>query len=257
MDDSMAAKAEPPSVAATPPETPMVQIFFAEAKARFDAAIQADIGFVERLVWFWSNHFCVNSDATVMAGAYEREAIRPHVLGRFLDMLLAAEGHPAMLIYLDNAASMGPNSVAGINRDRGLNENLAREILELHTLGVRTVYTQEDVTNFAKVITGWTILTTDSNPDHGGEFLFPPPHARTRRPDRAWQELSRHRHRARAGGADGSRPSPRDSTAHCDEACASFHRRRASRFARRAPDPALHRNRGRPLGAGEGPGQCA
>jgi uncharacterized protein (DUF1800 family) len=116
------------------------------------------------------------------------------VLGRFLDMLLAAEGHPAMLIYLDNAASMGPNSVSGLNRDRGLNENLSREILELHTLGVRTVYTQEDVTNFAKVITGWTILTTDSNPDHGGEFLFPPPHARTRRPDRARQELSRHRH---------------------------------------------------------------
>src|SRR5207248_6092509 len=62
--------------------------------------------------------------------------------------------------------------VAGINRNRGLNENLAREILELHTLGVRTVYTQDDVTNFAKVITGWTILTTDSNPEHGGEFLF-------------------------------------------------------------------------------------
>jgi uncharacterized protein (DUF1800 family) len=172
MENSMAAKPEPPSVAATPPETPMQQIFFAEAKARFDAAIQAEIGFVERLVWFWSNHFCVNADVTVMAGAYEREAIRPHVLGRFLDMLLAAEGHPAMLLYLDNAASMGPNSVAGLNRDRGLNENLAREILELHTLGVRTVYTQEDVTNFAKVITGWTILTTDNNPDHGGEFLF-------------------------------------------------------------------------------------
>ena len=127
MENSMAAKPEPPSVAATPPETPTQQIFFAEAKARFDAAIQAEIGFVERLVWFWSNHFCINADVTVMAGAYEREAIRPHVLGRFLDMLLAAEGHPAMLIYLDNAASMGPNSpnsVAGLNRDRGLNETL-------------------------------------------------------------------------------------------------------------------------------------
>src|SRR5690348_6435791 len=107
-----------------------------------------------------------------MAGAYEREAIRPHVLGRFADMLLAAEGHPAMLLYLDNAQSIGPNSVAGINRDRGLNENLAREILELHTLGVRTVYTQDDVTSFAKVLTGWTILPTATNPDHGGEFVY-------------------------------------------------------------------------------------
>ena len=148
------------------------QIFLDEARARFGAAVNSEIGFVERLVWFWSNHFCVSFDSTVMAGAYEREAIRPHVLGRFADMLLAAEGHPAMLLYLDNAQSIGPNSVAGINRDRGLNENLAREILELHTLGVRTVYTQADVTNFAKVITGWTILPTVDNPDHGGEFVF-------------------------------------------------------------------------------------
>ena len=159
---------------APPPETPQLQIFFREAEARYDAAINAEIGFVDRLVWFWSNHFCVNADATVMAGAYEREAIRPHVLGRFADMLLAAEGHPAMLIYLDNAQSTGPNSVAGINNSRGLNENLAREILELHTIGVRTVYSQEDVTNFAKVITGWTILPTATNPEHGGEFVYHP-----------------------------------------------------------------------------------
>ena len=148
------------------------QIFLNEARARVDAATKAEIGFVERLVWFWSNHFCVNADATVMAGGYEREAIRPHVLGRFVDMLLAAEGHPAMLVYLDNAQSIGPNSVAGINRDKGLNENFAREILELHTLGVRTVYTQEDVTSFAKVLTGWTLLQAVSDPDHGGEFVF-------------------------------------------------------------------------------------
>jgi uncharacterized protein (DUF1800 family) len=161
-----------PQAAAPPPETVMQQIFFAEAKAHFDAAIGAEIGLVERLVWFWSNHFCVNADETVMAGGYEREAIRPHVLGHFVELLQAAEGHPAMLIYLTNTLSMGPNSVAGVNRTRGLNENLAREILELHTLGVRTGYTQQDVTSFAKVITGWTILTTDTNPDHGGEFLF-------------------------------------------------------------------------------------
>jgi uncharacterized protein (DUF1800 family) len=106
-----------------------------------------------------------------MAGAYEREAIRPHVLGRFADMLLAAESHPAMLFYLDNAASIGPDSVAGINRTKGLNENLAREILELHTLGVRTGYSQDDVTRFAKVLTGWT-FTGAQNPEHGGEFMF-------------------------------------------------------------------------------------
>ncbi len=162
--------------AATPMSNPTPplpqQLFLQEARARLDAAISADIGYVERLVWFWSNHFCVNADATVEAGGYEREAIRANVLGRFGDMLLAAEGHPAMLLYLDNSQSIGPNSVAGINRSRGLNENLAREILELHTLGVRTVYTQADVTNFAKVLTGWTIIPTVSNPDHGGEFIF-------------------------------------------------------------------------------------
>jgi uncharacterized protein (DUF1800 family) len=162
-----------PAASAQPEPVPLPrQLFRSEARARFNAAINAEIGLVERLVWFWSNHFCVNAEATVMAGAYEREAIRPHVLGRFADMLLAAEGHPAMLLYLNNEQSIGPASVAGINRDRGLNENLAREILELHTLGVRTVYTQADVTNFAKVLTGWTILPTATNPDRGGEFVF-------------------------------------------------------------------------------------
>ena len=170
---AMEAKPDAPPVPAQPEAVPLPrQLFRNEARARFDAAINAEIGLVERLVWFWSNHFCVNADATVMAGGYEREAIRPHVLGRFKDMLLAAEGHPGMLLYLNNEQSVGPDSVAGINRDRGLNENLAREILELHTLGVRTVYGQADVTSFAKILTGWTILPTLTNPDHGGEFVF-------------------------------------------------------------------------------------
>jgi len=135
------------------------QIYLDEAKARIDAALAADIGFAERLVWFWSNHFCVSADkgrVREICGAYEREAIRAHLLGRFGDMLLAVESHPAMLLYLDNARSIGPDSIAGLRQKRGLNENLAREILELHTLGVRSVYTQEDVTRFANVITGWT-----------------------------------------------------------------------------------------------------
>ena len=175
MENAMAPQSEPPAAttAEQPNQVPLPRrIFLNEAKVRFDAAIGVDIGFVERLVWFWSNHFCVNADATVEAGGYEREAIRPHVLGRFVDMLQAVESHPAMLLYLNNAQSIGPNSVAGINRDRGLNENLAREILELHTLGVRTGYSQTDVTNFAKVLTGWTIRETASDPDHGGEFVF-------------------------------------------------------------------------------------
>jgi uncharacterized protein (DUF1800 family) len=165
------------TAAATPgPGEPNVarKIIRSEAEARFSAALGAEIGFAERLVWFWSNHFCVSADKIVsMSGAYEREAIRSHVLGRFADMLFAAEGHPAMLFYLDNAASIGPNSIAGINRSRGLNENLAREILELHTLGVRTGYTQDDVTSFAKVLTGWSFAGAQ-NPDHGGEFMFVP-----------------------------------------------------------------------------------
>jgi uncharacterized protein (DUF1800 family) len=148
------------------------QLVLNEAKARLDAAVAADLGFVERLVWFWSNHFCVSVGKIVsMGGAYEREAIRPHVLGRFVEMLQAVESHPAMLFYLDNVQSIGPNSIAGINRDRGLNENLAREIMELHTLGVRTGYSQADVTSFANVLTGWT-WTALGHPEHGGEFLF-------------------------------------------------------------------------------------
>jgi uncharacterized protein (DUF1800 family) len=157
-----------------PPQPPQLpaQLIQNEAKVRFDAAISSDVGFVERLVWFWSNHFCISADKILsMTGPYEREAIRPHVLGRFVDMLQAVESHPAMLFYLDNSESMGPNSVAGINRDKGLNENLARETLELHTLGVRSGYTQADVTSFANVITGWTYIGTGV-PNHGGEFAF-------------------------------------------------------------------------------------
>ena len=153
------------------------QIYLAEAKAHYEAAINADVGLVERLVWFWSNHFCISADkgpTRPLCGAYEREAIRPHVLGKFSDMLIAAETHPAMLLYLDNARSIGPDLFAGVRRGKGLNENLAREIMELHTLGVRTGYTQSDVTNFAKVITGWTIVPPRLDPDRGGEFWFNP-----------------------------------------------------------------------------------
>ena len=174
MEANAAVQTQKPNVGPGVPQ----RIFLEEAKARIDAALGADLGFVERLVWFWSNHFCISADkgggVRALAGAYEREAIRPQVLGHFGDMLLAVESHPAMLLYLDNARSIGPNSIAGINQHKGLNENLAREILELHTLGVRTVYAQEDVTNFAKVITGWTVEPFRQDRAHGGEFTFNP-----------------------------------------------------------------------------------
>ncbi|WP_018319751.1 DUF1800 family protein [Bradyrhizobium sp. WSM2793] len=150
-------------------------MYLQEAKLRTEAALAADIGFAERLVWFWSNHFCVSANRIQsMSGAYEREAVRANALGRFVDLLLAVEGHPAMLFYLDNLGSMGANSTAGINRSSGLNENFAREIMELHTLGVRSGYTQDDVINFANVLTGWTLVPPGADPQHGGEFTFNP-----------------------------------------------------------------------------------
>jgi uncharacterized protein (DUF1800 family) len=134
--------------------------------ARLSAALTTDSPFVERLVHVWANHFAVSVDKLPvigLAGLLEFEAIRPHVLGKFSDMLLAVEQHPAMLVYLDQAQSIGPNSLAGQRialrggKQRGLNENLAREIMELHTLGVRTGYSQADVTEFARALTGWTV----------------------------------------------------------------------------------------------------
>lgn len=136
--------------------------------ARAQAAVASDTPFVERLVHFWANHFAVSADKQIMiglTGAFEFDAIRPHVLGRFRDMLHAVERHPAMLLYLDQAQSVGPNSPVGQRFARreqgqrriGLNENLAREIMELHTLGVRSVYSQADVTEFARAMTGWTV----------------------------------------------------------------------------------------------------
>ncbi|MBC7985087.1 MAG: DUF1800 domain-containing protein, partial [Sphingomonadaceae bacterium] len=135
------------------------------AQARLEEAIATDTPFVERLVHFWSNHFAISGDTVVMrahAGAYEFDAIRPHVLGKFGDMLAAVENHPAMLVYLNQNVSIGPNSRAGGRgaegeRRRGLNENLAREILELHTLGVRSGYTEEDVRELARALTGRTV----------------------------------------------------------------------------------------------------
>ncbi|MEQ1712844.1 MAG: DUF1800 family protein [Hyphomicrobium sp.] len=154
------------------------EAFQAEAAARFAQSTATDTSFLERLVLFWSNHFAVSiskGQVRGIAGAFEREAIRPHVLGRFGDMLRAVEQHPAMLIYLDQAQSIGPNSKAGNRRGRGLNENLAREILELHTLGVDGGYGQDDVTNLARILTGWTVGGLQQERVDPGRFVFLPP----------------------------------------------------------------------------------
>jgi len=144
--------------------------YIAQASARTRIALMSEASYRERLVHFWSNHFAVSVDKPIClgtAGALENEVIRPRLNGHFADLLLAVETHPAMITYLDNERSAGPHSELGeraLRRHResgpgkiGLNENLAREILELHTLGVDGGYQQSDVTTFAAVITGWSI----------------------------------------------------------------------------------------------------
>ena len=106
------------------------------------------------------------------AGAFEREAIRPHVFGKFSDLLIAVESHPAMIFYLDNQRSIGPDSNAGRFDGKGLNENLAREILELHTLGVDGGYAQPDVTALARIITGWSFAEAGGETGEPGAFMF-------------------------------------------------------------------------------------
>ncbi|MEO8685138.1 MAG: DUF1800 domain-containing protein [Devosia sp.] len=148
----------------------------ADLQYRIAMAKAAPTGVVERLVAFWSNHFAIAAKSNAllrgMAGAYEREAIRPHVLGRFDDLLLAATQHPAMLTYLNNAVSVGPGSRLGVRRDKGLNENHARELMELHTLGVDGGYEQADVTSLAKVLTGWSIGAQGRDDADIGTFQF-------------------------------------------------------------------------------------
>lgn len=137
-----------------------------EGSASLRARVISAAPFAERLAAFWSNHLCVSVPAkppiAALAGLYERQVIRPYVFGRFEDMVLASARHPAMLAYLDNAVSIGPNSTAARGlarrgRERGLNENYARELLELHTLGVDGGYAQADVEALARILTGWTV----------------------------------------------------------------------------------------------------
>lgn len=128
----------------------------------------AGTGFHERLTRFWANHFAamgVGGALLRTRSAYIDAAIRPHVTARFSDMLRAAVLHPVMLVYLDQFRSVGPNSAVGRRQGRGVNENLAREVLELHTLGAASTYSQADVSQFALLLTGVTISPQN-------EFLF-------------------------------------------------------------------------------------
>ncbi|HTK35146.1 MAG TPA: DUF1800 family protein [Caulobacteraceae bacterium] len=141
-----------------------------EMLARFQLASTTPAGFRERWTLFWANHFTVAAKAPQVAiatGPFEREAIRPHVFGRFETLLGAASRHPGMLLYLDQAQSAGPDSQAGRNRKLGLNENLAREIMELHTVGADAGYTQADVTEFARALTGWSMGGLNAGADQG------------------------------------------------------------------------------------------
>ncbi|NVO28276.1 DUF1800 domain-containing protein [Donghicola sp. C2-DW-16] len=132
-------------------------------RAQLLRGVMTEDGFRERLVWFWSDHFATAPRRQLYQhsmAAYPEQAIRPHVAGRFADMLWAAATHPVMQVYLDQQRNFGPTSVAAEKRPKkklGLNENLAREMLELHTLGVGGGYTQADVTGLAGLLTGLNI----------------------------------------------------------------------------------------------------
>jgi len=148
-------------------------------QAKLLRAILSERQLQEVMTDFWFNHFNVflNKDTDqIYTPAYERDAIRAHALGKFHDLLLATAQHPAMLVYLDNWLSIGPDSAAagkpkaGQQAQRGLNENYGREVMELHTVGVSGGYSQADVTNLSQILTGWTI----DHPERGGDFLFDP-----------------------------------------------------------------------------------
>jgi uncharacterized protein (DUF1800 family) len=140
--------------------SPLAELMRAESLLWAETRLTSATPFRDRLTDFWMNHFTVsrrNGLVGPLPGALEREAIRPHLTGRFADMLVAVTRHPAMLVYLDNHTSIGPNSPTGRRARRGLNENLAREVLELHSLSPAGGYTQGDVQELAKILTGWSV----------------------------------------------------------------------------------------------------
>ena len=151
-----------------------LKIFTDEMAGRFKLGFTTERPFAEHLVWFWTNHFTVSTTAgrtLNFAGAFEREAIRPYIADKFENMLLAVASHPAMLVYLNNNASIGPDSPAGQRSGRGRNENLGRELMELYSLGVDGGYSQADVIALANILTGWGL---DPNAPVGFRLLSQP-----------------------------------------------------------------------------------
>ncbi|HXH26031.1 MAG TPA: DUF1800 family protein, partial [Vicinamibacterales bacterium] len=172
IDDSalqarLPAQPAPPRQVASPREARQFgrQSVEALSAAKIVRAVYSERQLEEVLVDFWFNHFNVfagKGRTALFVADYEQQAIRPHVWGRFRDLLGATAKHPAMLFYLDNWLSVDPSAVERMpaavqGRRRGLNENYARELLELHTLGVDGGYTQADVVEVARAFTGWTI----------------------------------------------------------------------------------------------------
>ena len=226
------------------------EVIVADARSRLATAAATVRPFAERLQWFWANHFTVSllkGSTRGLVGAFERDAIRPNIAGRFETLLVAATTHPAMLRYLDNWQSAGPHSrVVALEARRaarreetarvtGINENLAREVLELHTLGAESaragVYTQADVTAFAAVLTGWRVgQDALAVADPVRRQL-----ARAGQQDRARPQLRRRPRRA-ARGAARPGPPPGDGALRRDQAGAPLRRRRAAAGARRSPD---------------------
>jgi len=181
------ARAAAPDAAASAPDLAGFyrEVIVADVRSRLLTAFSTTRPFAERLQLFWANHFTVSlakGSVRGLVGAFERDAIRPNIAGNFETLLWAATTHPAMLRYLDNTQSAGPRSRIVAREARraarleegprvsGLNENLAREVLELHTLGAdsargpRPIYTQADVTSFARVLTGWRVPLQSGDP---------------------------------------------------------------------------------------------
>jgi uncharacterized protein (DUF1800 family) len=198
--------------------------------------------FRERWALFWANHLSVSTvkgeELMATAAAYEREAVRPHVFGRFSDMLAATSAHPAMLMYLDQPNSVGPNSAAGVKRaaaghPAGLNENLGREIMELHTLGADAGYSQADVTEFARALTGWSVGGGGGPVERQGLYLYK---AETHEPGER-RVFGRH---YPAGGEEQARAALAD-FARSPHTGAHLARKLATHFVADTPPPALVR----------------
>ncbi len=153
------------------------QVLQEAVQARLLRAIESPRQLQEVMVDFWFNHFNISVDKGLVklwTGSYEQTAIRPHALGKFRDLLGATAKHPAMLFYLDNWLNTDPNSRSARGRFKGLNENYARELLELHTLGVNGGYAQADVESLTRILTGWSLVRRgQKSPDASG-FIFVP-----------------------------------------------------------------------------------